>query len=142
MTDPSPAEEDIEDARSAKPSSSTKIEHVPWFRQLTVAVKKNMLLLSRRPVQLALMCLSSVGSVLLAYSTSSNNEYEVDFGTVPLTRCGTVHQDYLNEIEFGGSFVEVPTSYNMHWDLGFPVTVMGTIVALFILFIVFSGKIF
>jgi hypothetical protein len=140
MTDPSPVEDDIEDAPSVKLSRPPKVENVPWFHQLRVSVKKNMLLLSRRPVQLALMCLSSVGSVLLAYSSSTTNEFEINFGTVPLTRCGTVDQTYLDDLQMEGGYNEVPTSYNMHWDQGFPVTVMGTNATLFILLDAFSVK--
>lgn len=121
-----PVDEDVEDATVRSPHAGTpKIENVPWLRQLVVAVKKNMLLVSRRPVQLALMCLCSVGSVLLAYMNSRNNEFKVDFGTVPLTQCGTVDPAYWKELEMQG-YVAVPNSYNMHWTRGFPVTLMGT----------------
>ena len=85
-----------------------------------------MLLMSRRPVQLALMCLCSVGSVLLAYSSSTNNESNIDFGTVPLTKCGVVDPAYLNELEMDEGYSRVPYSYNTHWARGFPVTLMGT----------------
>lgn len=120
---------DLEEAAS-ETSTTPKIKHVPWFLQLRVALKKNMLLLSRRPVQLALMCLCSVGSVLLVFTSISNNEYKVDFGTIPLTQCGAVDQAYLNELEREQGYDAVystPSSYNMQWARGLPVTLMGTI---------------
>jgi len=54
---------------SALPSQDLlSLQTVSWFRQLATVLKKNFLLLSRRPVTLAVMLLSSIVSVLLAWA--------------------------------------------------------------------------
>lgn len=117
----------VSEASSTAATTTPKIINVPWFCQLKVALQKNRLLLIRRPVQVALMCLCSVGSVLLAFSSISNKEF--DFSTIPLTPCGAVDPSYLNELEREQGYDAVyntPNSYNMHWARGLPVTLMGT----------------
>jgi hypothetical protein len=48
----------------------------------------------------------------------------IDFGTVPLTSCGTVEPSYLNEMPYDDIY-QVPLSYNEVFRGGLPVIVMG-----------------
>jgi hypothetical protein len=106
------------------PSGPPTITTVPWLRQLSCVLRKNALLLTRRPVQVVLMILSSVGSVLLAFWAITGSELDTDFGTVPLTSCGTVELSYLDEMPYDKKS-QVPLSYNESFRGGLPVIVMG-----------------
>ena len=69
----------IETAAEAEPEMSKEssgaqqhdlpvLTTVSWFRQLRTVMRKNILLLSRRPLTLVVMLFSSVVSVLLAWA--------------------------------------------------------------------------
>jgi len=113
------------DPTSSQFSIGTPMIHeVPWLRQLSCVLQKNFILLSRRPIQVCLMMVSSIGFVLLAaLDVSRSEEKKVDFGTVKLNKCGMVDLDLvdLDNIE------KVPFSYNSVWIMGFPVTLMGKV---------------
>jgi hypothetical protein len=95
---------------------------VSWFRQLQVVLRKNFLLLSRRPITLVVMLVSPMLSVLLAWAAGQDLEY--DFGDVELTDCGTVsstyYQNQADDIQY-----YIPLSYNDNWRSGLPVTIMA-----------------
>ena len=97
---------------------------VPWMKQLKTVVFKNMLLLSRRPLQVALQSVSSIATVLLASLVAQRKDFDVAFGDVPMTDCGTVPGSYLDGLEYDVRD-EVPLSFNEGWRNGFAVLLMG-----------------
>ena len=98
---------------------------VPWMKQLKTVVFKNVLLLSRRPLQVALMLVSSIAMVLLASLVVQRKDFDVAFGDVPMTDCGTVSGLFLDGLDYDDR-EEVPLSYNEGWRNGFAVLLMGT----------------
>lgn len=121
-------------AQDDQPSTPARVVHdvqaVSWYLQLSSVLYKNLLLLSRRPLQVILMLLSSIGSVLLASLTADTNnnatDKYLDFGNVTLTSCGTIDGEYLSSLaENDPDGATVPLSYNEGWRNGFAVTIMG-----------------
>jgi hypothetical protein len=104
-------------------SGAPTVTTVPWLRQLSCVLRKNALLLSRRPVQVVLMILSSVSHVLLAFPAVTGSELDLDFGKLPLTSCGTVEQSYLDGMDYNEA--HVPLSHNEPFRGGLPVKIMG-----------------
>jgi hypothetical protein len=104
-------------------SGAPTVTMVPWLRQLSCVLRKNALLLSRRPVQVVLMILSSVGAVLLAFPASTRGDY-IDFETLNLTTCGTVDPSYLDGMDYNKAS-HVPLSHNEPFRGGLPVIIMG-----------------
>ena len=102
-----------------------KVTTVPWLRQLFCVLCKNVLLLSRRPFYITFMCLSSVVSVLLAFPIVHRHEKPIDFGTVPLTACGTVVQHFVDSTT---NYLDIPLTYNEPWRNGLAVIVMGKLI--------------
>jgi hypothetical protein len=90
---------------------------VGWFRQLSCVLRKNALLLLRRPVSLFCMLISSIGSVLLAWARGKNGE---EFDATQFTQCGTLSSTYTEQ-----SYNTVPLTLNENWRNGFAVTLMG-----------------
>jgi len=111
---------------------------VSWFTQLWFALRKNELLIRRKPLYVVLMLFSSVLSVALSWIVARDGDY--DFGTVPLDQCGTVSfeywysQNYFNETDCvdlscydtsSSRGYDVPISYNEKWRNGYAVTLMS-----------------
>jgi len=108
---------------SAAPSHDLPVLNtVSWFRQLRIVLRKNFLLLSRRPVTLIVMLVSSIPSVLLAWAAGQNPQ--TDFGAVSLTDCGTISSAYYDNLTYTEQY-ETPISYNDVWRDGLPVTVLA-----------------
>lgn len=107
-----------------------------WLPQFRVTTRKNLLLLSRSPLLLTVMCLSSIVSVIFAYLVVRTEDEESHLTSEgALTACGTVDSNYwdrlFNEnIAQGGnpydSDPDVPISYNSKWKNGFAVTLLTT----------------
>ncbi|KAL7580790.1 hypothetical protein ACA910_001068 [Epithemia clementina (nom. ined.)] len=101
---------------------------VSWFQQLSFVIRKNNLLIVRRPLLLLTMLLSSMIFVLIAWSATNSEKW--DFGEVPLDECGTVDWFY-SQLDAEGnmrSYDEIdsiPISYNDDWRNGFQVALMG-----------------
>ena len=118
----------MEEGTQANSGSSLQVATVPWFRQLSCVLRKNLLLLSNRPIQLLIMFMSSVGSVLLAFLSIQSSEKDIDFATVPLTECGTVDPSYLDGFRRRGMYDElynVPLTHNEPWRDGLSVNLLG-----------------
>ena len=114
------------DEEGAAPATP-QVAVVPWFRQLQCALLKNVRLLSRRPIQVFLMITCSIASVMLAVPVINGRESDIDFGSVPLTRCGQVEPTF--SAQNGGN---VPISYNAGWSNGAPVMLMGMFILLIV----------
>jgi hypothetical protein len=105
-------------------------EKVGWFRQLSCVLHKNTLLLSRRPMSLLCMLMSSIASVLLAYARGKDNNDDSfegsRFNATQLTQCGTISNTYTEN-----SYNDVPLTLNEKWRNGFAVALMGKSYQLF-----------
>ena len=104
--------------------ASFAVTKVPWLHQLYYVLRKNAMLMSRRPVQLVIMCFSSVASVLLAFWLHEGSNYYVDFDTLPLTKCGTVDREYWRGLDWD-ELEKLPLSHNMAWSDGLGLELMG-----------------
>jgi hypothetical protein len=109
------------DSSSSIKGITGRVKTQPWFRQLRVVLKKNCILLWRRPITLSVMLLSSVISVILAGLAGPN----VNFDQVELTECGTIDDNYFNSLSYDSQWNDTPLSYNDKWRDGLAVAVMS-----------------
>lgn len=100
---------------------NNRVKSQPWLRQFTTVLRKNLILLQRRPITLSVMLFSSVISVLASGFIGS----DVNFDQVILTECGTVDDNYYNSLD-GNQWDQSPLSYNENWRNGVAVAVMST----------------
>jgi hypothetical protein len=99
-----------------------QIKTVGYWRQFYVLVRyKNIPLLTRKPVHMLLMLLSSVGSVLLAWPTANDLPKDTIFPNV--TECGAVPPDFINSLSYEDQD-KVAFSLNDPWRAGLGVTVL------------------
>ena len=105
---------------AAGDGAAPTLKTVSWLRQLDTVVRKNMLLLSRRPVTLGVMLVSSVMGVVFAWLAGRPT---ADFGEVQLTDCGTVSSTYYDNLTYTEQY-NTPISYNDEWRDSMPVTLL------------------
>jgi hypothetical protein len=108
-------------------NNSSKLLYTPpsfqtvgWFRQVSCVLRKNALLLWRRPVSLFVMFISSIGSVLLAWARGKNSIDADYFDATQLTQCGTMSNTYTES-----TLNNIPLTLNEAWRNGLAVTLMG-----------------
>jgi hypothetical protein len=116
---------DEENKGDAAPSGVDQLlQPVPWFRQLRYGLRKNMLLLSRQPVKVSFLLLTSVLSSVLAWLTV-RKEQDERFERIPLTECGTIDGEWYNALDWEDQW-DVPISYNSKWRNGTTASLLGT----------------
>mmetsp|Transcript_57713 Transcript_57713/g.172210 ORF Transcript_57713/g.172210 Transcript_57713/m.172210 type:complete len:1811 (-) Transcript_57713:232-5664(-) len=123
------------------------LPHASWFRQFRVVLWKNTIQLSRRPFSLFLLFFSSILSVLLAWASGKDPDYEM-YPLPPLTDCNTVPQDFLSNSTrlreiYGDSYSsDMPTTLNESWRRGLPTSVMacGPLLSSICVFLIVHGE--
>ena len=109
--------------QAAAGGPAVEITTVPWFRQFsTILWYKNLPLLQRKPVHVALMLLGSVASVLLAWAAGRDGP--ADNKLPPLTDCGTIDSSYFDGMSYDEQ-IRVPLSLNESWRNSLPVAVLS-----------------
>jgi hypothetical protein len=100
-----------------------QIKAVGYWRQFYVLLRyKNIPLLTRKPVHMLLMLLSSVGSVLLAWPAAENLPEDTIFPNV--TECGAVPPGFADSLQNYEDQYKVAFSLNDPWQSGLGVTVL------------------
>jgi hypothetical protein len=119
--------EDRMNAMSRANRTSLKlVQEASWWSQLQCCLVKNGLLLTRRPILLTSMMLSSVASVLLAWAAGRDSAAP----QAALTACGTIADDalrYTRQVSYWGNsdVLSTPTAtLNESWRNGLPVAVL------------------
>ena len=99
------------------------LANVSWFRQYTCVTIKNWKLLTRRPITLCMMLLSSVLSVAFAWVAGRDDE---DAIYPPLTDCGTVPVDFAQNMNLTWrEEYKIQYSLNDRWRWGLPIALMA-----------------
>ena len=113
-----------------------------WFNQFFYVSKKNVLLLSRRPLMMTVYLLSSVVSVIIAWVVGKDNEDAIyedfdDCGTVPYP---IIEEKYSNDYEKRDL---VQFSLNEEWRNGVAIALMtlGAMFNAIIVLLVLHGEI-
>lgn len=118
-------EENKDDAAPSGTSVDKLLHPVGWFRQLHYALRKNVLLLSRQPVKVSFLLLTSVVSSVLAWLTVRKEQNE-RFEAIPLTECGTIDGEWFKALDWEDQW-DVPISYNNDWRNGSAASLLGTL---------------
>jgi hypothetical protein len=105
-------------------SAEAMVPRVSWLRQFRCVLKKNMQLLSRRPLTMFLMIFSSVCAALLAWPAGRDTNEELFPPIANLTECGTIPQSYLDSMSIEEQN-KVPISLNEEWRRGLPVAILS-----------------
>jgi hypothetical protein len=106
--------------RSSKTPACTSVHVnvVPWLHQFRYVLRKNFLLLSRRPVIVFLYLASPAIFVGLAALPGKDIDK-----SLPLTDCGSVEAEYLESLSYDELF-KAPLTLNHNWSSGGPVSIM------------------
>lgn len=100
-----------------------ELKTVPWLRQLKCVLRKNVLLLWRRPIMLFCMIFSSVFAVLLSWPAGQDND---DYDLPPLTDCGTIPYKYIRELDLDYTeLYKIPYSLTDSWRDAMPVAILS-----------------
>lgn len=115
------ADDDDEDDEEVD-YSTPSLQMTPFFTQLYYVTKKNLLLLYRRPVMMAIYLSSSVISMIFAWAVARDSDDAIyedfdDCGKIPYSSIGDKY-DY-EEIS------KVQHSLNENWRDGLAITLMG-----------------
>jgi hypothetical protein len=100
---------------------------VPWFSQFYWCFRKNYWILSRRPVMLSFVLLSSVLSMLLSWGTGGRDPPAKDVLYPPedaVTDCGTVRLEYYLSLSYQEQ-EKLQFTLNDEWSNGSQVAFMG-----------------
>lgn len=104
-------------------SHTPQFDRVGWFQQYYWATRKNIILLSRRPIFLMILVLSSIVSVVLGWLIGRDPDPE-DIIKPEYDQCGAIDQLFLEDLDWEERD-KIQRTLSEKWRYGGPANLMG-----------------